>query len=124
MAVVTPTAEQPDVGIFLFTFTPLANGDTGAWIDVGPYSDVCFEVYGTFGAGGNLRLEGTNDTTSTPVAGSILPVNDVNDTAINLTATRFKWVLESPQRLRFNVTAGDVTTALTVKLRMTSMARR
>jgi hypothetical protein len=111
-------------GVRIVTWTGLLNGDDGAWIDVGPYADINIEIYGTMGVGGRITAHGTNDTTSTPAAASIMPLPDSTDTLIDLSVARWKQVLVAPLRIRPAVTAGDGTTTLTMKMKLTTPARR
>ena len=88
------------------TWAAIPNGNQGAQWALKPSRSAFFQVTGTFGAGGSVRLEGSNDGTNwfalSPAA---------------LTAAGFfapLGVLEYPKFIRPNVTAGDGTTALTV----------
>lgn len=93
-------------------WTPLANGDDGQAWDTQDYPDVSVQVLGTFGVGGNLRIEGCNEVT--PVNWATL--NDPQANALDVTAAKIEQVLEMPRWIRPRVTAGDGTTALTVRL--------
>jgi hypothetical protein len=69
-----------------------------------------FQVVGTFGVGGSISLEGSNDGTNWAV------VPDINGNPATLTASGgpgIVFLAESPIWLRANVTAGDETTDLT-----------
>jgi hypothetical protein len=93
-------------------WTPLANGDVGQEWDTQDFPDVSVQVFGTFGAGGNLRIEGSNETTPTNWA----TLNDPQGNALDITGAKIEQVLELPRWIRPSVTAGDGTTALTVRL--------
>ncbi len=62
MATITPTVERSNDGnLVKFTYTNMANGDVGVPIKWPDYADRSVQVKGTFGVGGNLRFEGSND---------------------------------------------------------------
>lgn len=66
------------------------------------------QVLGTFGVGGSVNLEGSNDG----VNWTILP--DINNNAATWTSASVKFFRESTVYVRPNVTAGDGTTSLTM----------
>lgn len=72
------------------------------------YADRHVQVIGTFGAGGNLRVEGSIDESN------YAALNDPFGTALNITAASVKGITEIPLRTRPNVTAGDGSTDLDV----------
>lgn len=87
------------------TWPAIINGNQGDAAG-GPYITAFFVVTGTFGAGGSVRLEGSNDgtnwfalsSTALTAAGSFAPLG----------------AAEHPKFIRPSVTAGDGTTSLTV----------
>lgn len=117
MAVRTPTLEyqiggQPNC--MRVTWTGLQNGDTGLPVTIGEYPDRTMQVTGTFGAGGSVSLEGSNDqTTETP---TYVVLTDPQGNAITKTAAGLETCEEAPLIVRPNCTAGDGTTSLTVRL--------
>lgn len=91
----------------LATWLALANGDTGQPFsspDYGGDATVTFE--GTFGAGGSITLQGSNDNVNW------YPLTDPQGNAITKTAAAIETIEEAPLFMRPNVTAGDGTTAL------------
>jgi hypothetical protein len=113
MAERTPTVIQPGSlgGLehsVLMTWTGLLNGDTGAPLTFHDYPDRTFQVTGTFGTGGSVNLEGSNDGTNWAI------LTDPQGNAITKTAAGMEAVTETPRYMRPNVTAGDGTTDLTV----------
>lgn len=86
----------------------LANGDDGAPLDFSQYADKTAQVVGTFGANGNLRLEGSNDGTNWAV------LTDPQGNALDIATAKLELVSEAPRYLRPRVTAGDGTTSLSV----------
>ena len=96
----------------LITWTGLLNGDDGAPVQWCDFADRCMQVAGTFGVGGSVTLEGSNDGTN------FLALNDPQGNAITKTAAAIEQVLELPRYVRPRVTAGDGTTSLTVTILM------
>lgn len=98
--------------VVLMTWSGLLNGDTGAgaqWVD---YSDRCIQVTGTFGAGGSVTIQGSNDGTNWAA------LSDPQGNALTFTATKIEQALELPRYVRPSVTAGDGTTNLVVTICM------
>jgi hypothetical protein len=100
--------------VFTYTSAAMANGDTTAVVSVPDLADKTVTFTGTFGTGGSVSLEGSNDGTNWFI------LKDPSSTAITMTAAGLRAVLEHPLQLRGHVTAGDGTTALV----MIIMARR
>lgn len=127
MANITPTV-FPVIGDgnadgYQVTWGPMANGDVG--IGVGNtvnqqtaggggffagYADKSIQVEGTFGAGGSVTLEGTNDCN----VAHFRPLTDPGGNTIAMSATGIKALTEAVIWVRPHVAAGDGTTALTV----------
>ncbi len=114
MAVITPTTRTPKHGIVLFTWGPMVNGDTGAPVQAPDYPDKSVMVTGTFGAGGNCRIQGTLETITTPTLWQTLA--DPQGNVLDFGAAKVEAILENTFQYRPNVTAGDGTTSLTVVL--------
>jgi hypothetical protein len=119
MATITATVavfNPPGGGMnaMAITWGPMANGDVGAAVgaglnlDTNNYTDVSLQVTGTFGAGGSVAMEGSNDGTN------FVALRDPQGVTIAITAAGIKAVLEAVREYRPHVTAGDGTTALTV----------
>lgn len=98
----------------------LANGDTGAPVgsDMAAYSDRSVQINGTFGAGGSVTIEGSNDGTNW------FPLSAPGGTALTFTTATLKQVLEGTLMIRPNCTAGDGTTALVVTMMQRIPTRR
>ncbi len=88
--------------------TALGNGDTGTPVLLPGYADKSIQVTGTFGSGGSVTLEGSNDGVN------YFTLTDPTGTAIAITAAGGKAITESTQYVRPHCTAGDGTTALVV----------
>ena len=124
MAVKNPTVSQPAKGVINLKWV-LANGDTGAWFSCQQNTDRSVHAFGTFGAGGSVQVEGSNDPAGTNAANptNSFILHDVTQTTTAVfTSAGAKQLLEATAWIRPNCTAGDGTTALTVE--MTIIARR
>jgi len=95
----------------------LANTDTGVPLDGSNFNDKTVQVTGTFGAGGAVALEGSNDGTNYSV------LTDPQGNALTFTAAKIEMVAECPRYIRPNVTGGDGTTALNIYLNCVKGAR-
>lgn len=111
MPTVNPVISRIGDHTVKFTYTPMANADVGAPIgaNFADYADRNVSVFGTFGAGGSVAVQGSNDDGTT-----YHTLNDQSDNALALTAAKNEQIIQVPELTRPNVTAGDVTTALTV----------
>lgn len=90
------------------TWAANVNGDDGAPFTSGGFRYLIFGVTGTFGAGGTIILEGSNNggTTYTTCL-------DKAGAAVSLTAAGQR-IIDTPYEIvRPRVTAGDGTTSLT-----------
>jgi hypothetical protein len=113
MPTVNFTAEQIDPRARTVAWTPLANTDDGAGYGVFG-ADKSVQVTGTFGAGGTLVIEGTND--ANPASATWFTLTDPQGNAMSFTAARLEQISEYTRWIRPRVTAGDGTTALTVRM--------
>jgi hypothetical protein len=96
-------------------WTPLTTtNDVGSAVAFTEFADRACQVFGTFGAGGSVKLEGSNDGGTT---WADLHIVD-GTTVIAFTSAGMKTVLEVPALIRPKVTAGDGTTSLSVYLHM------
>jgi hypothetical protein len=114
----------------IVTWGPMANGDTGKPFVTPNRTDKSVQVRGTFGAGGNARIEGSNDqaydtagATASP-APTFTTLNDPQGNVLDITAAKMEEILENPNAIRPNITAGDGTTALTVVLLASSVMKQ
>ena len=96
----------------LATWSGLLNGDDGSpaqWCD---FADRCIQVTGTFGTGGSLTVEGSND-------GAVFSaLADPQGNALAFTSAKIEQALELPRYVRPRVTAGDGTTNLVCTILM------
>src|SRR5512139_3355118 len=99
-------------GAMLIKWPDLANGDTGQPFRCPHYTDKAVQISGTFGAGGNCRIQGAHDPDSPTWA----TLNDAQGNALDVGLAKIEQVLENVYQIQPNITAGDGTTALTVHL--------
>lgn len=90
-----------------FVWSPLANGDDGQALQYGAYTDRSVQFAGTFGTGGTVVLEGSNDGTNWQ------PLTDPQGNTISKVAPSIEAITEATRYVRPRVTAGDGTTAIT-----------
>lgn len=118
MATISLTSTIAPGGVNLFT-SASALTNTGSDVTTAIYApdfpEKEVQVFGTFGAAGNLAIEASLDGGTTYAV-----VNDVDGTPLNITAASVVRVRETLGRLRARVTAGDGTTSLTVIFAMRS----
>jgi hypothetical protein len=86
----------------------LANGDSGDPLEMPGSADRSIQFTGTFGAGGTVIVEGSNEITPT----NWVNLRDPQGTALSFTAAGLKAVLEVTRWIRPRVTGGDGTTAI------------
>lgn len=77
------------------------------------FQDRTVQITGTFGSGGSIRMEGSNDGGTTWAI-----LTDPLGTNLVFTAAGMKQITELPALIRPLVTAGDGTTSLNVYLHM------
>ena len=107
---VTLQPTSVDGSLVSFVWTPMLNGDIGAPIEFGEYADRTVQFNGTFGAGGSVSVEGSNDGTNWYI------LTQPGGTAATKTAAGMLAIVELPHYIRPHVTAGDGTTSLTANL--------
>ena len=108
MAIAAVTRTTIGTYAFRYTWAPMANGDTGAVVDISDLPDATFQVVtSTFGAGGTVVLEG-----SVGGAPDYFPLKDPSGAAISLTAAGGRALVEHPSSVRPRISAGDGTTAI------------
>jgi hypothetical protein len=91
-------------------WTPLTTvNDVGAAVELHHFTDRSVQVVGTFGAGGSVSIEGSNDGGTTWKV-----LTDPQGNALTFTAAGLEAISEMTQKLRPHVTAGDGTTSLSI----------
>lgn len=93
------------------TWTPLtttnADGDPISYASNG-MGGVTFQVNGTFGSGGAMVVEGSNN------GSNWYTLNDQANSPVSFSAAGLKTVRDMPLYIRPRVTGGDGTTSITV----------
>src|SRR5262245_37783298 len=120
MAVVNYMIQHQEPGIRLVKWV-LANGDSGKPISGWTHSDRTIQIYGTFGVGGSVQPEGSNDFQS--AGATFVQLRDPSGLSITLTSAGLKQILEHTYWIRPRCTAGDGTTALTVIMCLSTTGR-
>lgn len=95
----------------------LDSDDSGAPLQMPAFSDRSIQFTGTFGAGGTVSLEGSNDGTNYEI------LQDIEGAAITLTSAGIRSVLELTRYIRPHVTAGDGTTDIDAHLLLSGYRR-
>lgn len=94
-------------------WTGLLNGDTGAPVSAAEWSGKTFHAFGTFGAGGTVIIEGSNDIDAPT---NWAPVSNWQGTNLSATGAALLTARDMPMWVRPRVSAGDGTTSLTVTM--------
>ena len=125
MATVPATkVADPNINLMKVMWEGFAtNGDVGAPIAMGDFADRTVQVFGTFGTGGEITMEGSNDPRANPghagYAGSVwFPLTDPQGNAIVKTAASGEAVTELPEWVRPRLSAGSGTIDIDVILYM------
>lgn len=100
------------------TWANLTNGDVGGELQFAGHADKTMQVFGTFGAGGELTFEGSNDprVLSDPANAVWFTMNDPQTLPLVKTSAGGDLIIENPRFMRPRITNGDGTTSLTVIL--------
>lgn len=111
MAVRQPSQVLSGSGFRLYKWEGLLNSDTGAPVTIPEFADKSFQAVGTFGAGGTVTIQGSNDEGTT--FGSL---HRFDATDLTLTDSEPGAPVENTLQVRPNVTAGDGATDVDVWL--------
>lgn len=111
MAIVSYTGKWIGKRTHKATWANLANGDSGSAYGAAKLQDKTVQILGTFGAGGTVVIEGSNDGGATWAT-----LNDSRGegNALSFTSANIVTILENTELIRPRVTTGDGTTNLTV----------
>ena len=119
MSEIAYTEDSTTRGVVVVSWVGLANGDTGAPYLAPHFSDKCIQADNTFSTGGSANIEGTND----PLAANYSTLHASDGNALTFTAEGIEQISENPYLLRPNITAGDGSTDINVRMVITTMAR-
>lgn len=92
------------------TWPNMTNGDEGSVIELANFADRSVQVVGEFGAGGNVRIEGSLNGTD------YAPLTDPQGNNLDINAAKIEAITELVRYIRPRVTAGDGSTNLTVTM--------
>ena len=106
MATRTLSQDNASVHAPVVTWTGLLNGDDGSSWEGPDCADRSVAVTGTFGTGGSITIQGSNDGTNW------FALTDPQGNAITKTAAALEQITEITKFVRPIVTAGDGTTSL------------
>jgi hypothetical protein len=93
------TLDSPNARVY--SWTAIGNGDDGSPLEAHDHADRSVQVIGTFGSGGTLVLEGSNDGTNW------VTLTDPQGNDVSFTAAGIEQVQEITRYMRPNCTAGD-----------------
>ena len=113
MATIIPTSDDisGNKSVIRRSWALLTTTDNvGSPFPFAEWADRSIQVTGTFGAGGNLKWEGSNDGTNYYV------LTDPQGNALDITTAKIEAITEICAFARPRVSAGDGTTSLTVTL--------
>ncbi|MER9936141.1 hypothetical protein [Mesorhizobium sp. M0088] len=105
------SVSDPDIHATRYKWLAIPNGNQGNAVALNVYHDRTVQVLGTFGTGGSVTIQGSNDNGTTWAT-----LTDPLGNALTFTAAGMKPVGMLPYQIRPSVTAGDGTTAITVWL--------
>jgi hypothetical protein len=114
MATISPVVTTLGENVVKFFWETLTTtNDRGAPIPASfmDYVDRTTQVTGTFGAGGNMRVQGSNDDGTTYAA-----LSDAQGNALNMAAAAIELISEVSLLTRPFISAGDGTTDLDVSI--------
>ena len=112
MAITTGSlVSEPDFHVLRYKWLAVPNGNQGNAVKLNVYQDRTIQILGTFGAGGSVTIQGSNDGGTTWAT-----LTDPLGNALTFTSAGMKQVTELPYEIRPSVTAGDGTTAIDVWL--------
>lgn len=107
---ITPLSNRWNEDCHTAQWTGLLNTDDGVPLEQPSSNDRSVQVTGTFGSGGTVVIEGSNDGTNYQT------LTDPQGNALSVTAARLKQISELTRFIRPRVTGGDGTTNLTVTM--------
>lgn len=111
MATKVPTITKlgGDDSVVKVAYPAMANADDGTPVPWVQWADRSVQVTGTFGAGGNVKIEGSNDGGTTYAL-----LNDPQGNVLDITAAKVEAIGEVTELVRPRVSAGDGTTSVLV----------
>ena len=105
--VTLPTLVDFD-GVRVRRWPTMALNDVGVPVNLARFSDKTVQVFGTFGVGGTVLLEGSIDGTNWA------PLKNVFNGDISFTQASIATITEVPAYIRPRISGGDGTTSITI----------
>lgn len=99
------------------TWGSLLQTEVGLPIENTGSPDRSVTVSGTFGVGGTVTIEGSNDGTN------YFTLNDPQGNPLSFTSGRIEQILEVARYMRPKVTSGDGTTNISVSMLLTGLVK-
>jgi hypothetical protein len=91
-------------------WTGLVVNDTGSPFTLSQFADRSVQVSGTFGAGGLVVIEGSNDGTN------YVTLNDPQGNPISITGPKIESISEIVLKIRPRISGGDGTTNININM--------
>lgn len=110
MAVKQAKIERFGASSVRVTWEGLGQGDEGEAVTYGVFTDRSVQVFGTFGAGGSVTMQGSNDNAN------FVALTDPRGNALSISSPRLEQIEDLSYSFKPVVNGGDGTTALTVVL--------
>ena len=121
MAIISYTIQNILPGVRIATWSSVTQADTCRPVVCPQYSDKSFQVYGSFGSGGEVVLEGTNEVTSPSNYATLRDPRGGANTIDSFSAGMSQ-VLENCYQVRPRVSAGTGVNLTIVLLMSTPTA--
>lgn len=99
------------------TWAAMPVSEDGQPVELANFADRSVQVFGTFGAGGAVRIEGSNDGVN------YAPLTDPQGNALDINTAKIESIMEIVRWVRPRVITGDGTTAITVTMLLKGAAR-
>lgn len=112
MAIVDYQLSTPFRGASIVKWPSLANEDTGRPYSHASFNDRSVDVLGTFGSGGTVLIEGSNEV----IATSFATLNDQQGNPVSVTLRKIVAIMENVVHIRPRVSAVDANTLIDVYL--------
>jgi hypothetical protein len=107
---ITPILSGWNLDGWKVAYASMGSADTGATISFPGFADKSVQVEGTFGVGGTVVVEGSND------GSHFETLNDPFNNPVSVTSVTMKAITEACISVRPRATAGDGTTSLNVTI--------
>lgn len=107
------TDREAQGSVRVIKWADMANGESGEPLLIPWRADKTVQVFGEFGEGGSVTIQGSNDL-MTSDSKTFATLHKADLSALTYTAAGIDVILENCNLIRPTVTAGDETTELTI----------